>query len=122
MTEFISEAILPTPGGFDAEAMARGEPGLPAGFRWRERTFQIRRRQSQWKQSGPEIGRYRGESYLRRHYYSLVMDDGAVWTVYFVRQTPRNRSTRSACSPTAAAKQRWFLYAIDLVPIVDELP
>jgi len=111
VNEFVSEAIQPDPKRFDANAMASGLPGLPEGFRWRGRTFQIARRLGQWKQSGPEIGRYRGESYLRRHYYRLAMQDGAIWTVYFLRHAPR----RGPRKPVArlAAQQRWFLYAID---------
>jgi hypothetical protein len=41
--------------------------------------------------------------YLRRHCFKLRMDDGAVWSVYFVRQTPKSGSVRT----------RWFLYTID---------
>ena len=38
-TSFISEPIGPVDGSFDTSGMARGEPGLPQKFRWREKEF-----------------------------------------------------------------------------------
>ncbi len=105
MSEFVGEAIAGTPATFDAEAMARGEPGLPAGFRWRQADYQVVERLASWKGTSREGGRAQGELYLRRHYYKLRMSDGRVWTVYFVRQTPMSGSP----------KRRWFLYSIDQV-------
>ena len=102
MNRFISESITPIAGQFDSIAMGRGEPGLPAEFEWRGRTFKIVKKQDQWKQSSPEGRRAGAEVYLRRHYYKLLMSDSSVWTVYFVRQSPRSGST----------KRRWFLYGI----------
>jgi hypothetical protein len=99
MDEFISESIEPRGAGFDAAAMARGEPGLPPGFLWRSDSYDIVERLESWKQSSPEGGRAGGELYLRRHYYKLRMSDGTLWTVYFTRQTPR----------TGSAQRRWFL-------------
>ncbi len=103
MNEFISEPLTPLKGARDTAAMGSGEPGLPEGFTWRGTSFTVARKLEQWKQSVPYNGRPGGERYLRRHYYRLTMGDGTVWTVYFVRQTPRSGS----------AKQRWFLYTID---------
>jgi hypothetical protein len=101
LREFVSEAIEPRGGTFDTTAMGRGEPGLPAGFTWRDVSYDVDALLGQWKQSGPEKGRRRGERYLRRHVYRLRMSDGAVWTVYFTRQ------------PSGGGRQRWFLYEID---------
>ena len=103
MSEFVSEAITPDSASFDLSAMGRGEPGLPGAFRWRGVTYDVVDRLEQWKQSAREGGKRGGELYLRRHYYRLRMSDGAVWTVYFVRQTPKSGS----------AKQRWFLHTVD---------
>lgn len=103
MTEFVSEPITPHEGTFDAKPMAAGLPGLPGGFDWRGESFQIVDRLEAWKQSAPEGGRPDGERYLRRHYFCLRMSDEAVWTVYFVRQTPRSGSP----------KTRWFLYSVE---------
>ena len=100
VTEFISEILIPT-GGRNTAAMARGEPGLPAGFEWRDRHHDIVSCLAGWKESSREGGV--GELYLRRHYYRLKMADGAEWTVYFMRQRQAG----------GAAKERWFLYKID---------
>ena len=120
MTEFVSEVITAAPGHFDTQAMARGEPGLPVAFCWRDRTFRIRLVLDKWKQSGPEIGRRDGETYLRRHYFKLAMDDDTVWTVYFIRQPRPSRARRSPHIPPKAAKRRWFLYAIDTPTKIEE--
>ena len=98
--ELISEPIKPHPGTFDTSAMGRGEPGLPSGFTWRGDSVDITEELSRWKQSSRESSRPDADLYLRRHYYKLRMSDGATWTIYFERQTPR----------TGDPKQRWFLY------------
>jgi hypothetical protein len=38
---FVSEAVTPEAGSFDAAAMSRGEPGLPRAFTWRGRRFEV---------------------------------------------------------------------------------
>lgn len=103
MTELISEPITPCAGTFDTSRMARGEPGLPTGFTWRGRTADVVEELASWKQSSREGARSGGDLYLRRHYYKLRMSDGALWTVYFVRQPPRSGN----------AKMRWFLYTVE---------
>jgi hypothetical protein len=102
MIEFVSEPITPHRGTFDASSMGRGEPGVPTGFDWRGISLEILQLLESWKDSSREGSRAQGELYLRRHYYRLRMSDGAVWTVYFVRQTPRSGNPRA----------RWFLYSI----------
>ncbi|MFQ5492500.1 MAG: DUF6504 family protein [Phycisphaerae bacterium] len=99
----MSEAIEPFAGTAEAVALGRGEPGLPAGFTWRGRSYRVLRRRSQWKASAPEGGKAGGEVYLRRHYFELTMEDGAAWTVYFVRQA----------ASSGSKKRRWFLYTVD---------
>jgi hypothetical protein len=102
MADLVSEPLTPRPGAFDAAAMARGEPGMPPAFTWRGTEYEVIERLESWKASGPATG---GGTYLRRHYHKLRMSDGNVWTVYFVRQTPRSGSP----------KARWFLYTIDRI-------
>ncbi len=102
MPEFVSEPIVPVKGCFDAAAMGRGEPGLPAGFTWRGEAFSVVGLLGKWKGTSAEGGRAGGQVYLRRHYYELRMSDGSRWTVYFTRQTPKSGS----------AKIRWFLYTV----------
>jgi hypothetical protein len=101
VNEFISQPLTPL-GPFDATAMGCGLPGAPAGFVWGGVAYRIVALLETWKQSGPEGGRPEGERYLRRHWFRLRMSDGAVWTVYFLRQAPRSGS----------ARRRWFLYEV----------
>lgn len=103
MSELISEAIKPYSGTFSASRMSRGEPGLPAGFTWRDETFEVVEIIRVWKESSREGSAAQGELYLRRHYYQIHMSDDSIWTVYFIRQTPKSGNP----------KQRWFLYTID---------
>ncbi len=103
MEEFVSEPIHPHEGSFDALEMGRGLPGLPTGFSWRDAQFQIAGVMRAWKDSSREGAGAQGELYLRRHCYRLQMSDGTVWTVYFVRQTPKSGNPRT----------RWFLYSIE---------
>ena len=66
--DFVSEPIEPVAGTFDSSAMSRGEPGVPARFRWRG-----------------------GELYLRRHWFDLQTTCGRRITLYCERQT-KNRN------------------------------
>ena len=83
--------------------MGRGEPGLPTGFTWRGKTVEIAETLRAWKESSREGARASGDLYLRRHNYRLRMSDGSIWSIYFVRQTPKSGNP----------KNRWFLYTID---------
>ena len=103
MTDLISEPIRPRAGTFDTASMAHGEPGLPKSFEWRGRSFEIVEELGRWKESSREGARASGSLYLRRHHFKLRMSDGSIWTVYFVRQTPR----------AGNAKRRWFLYTME---------
>lgn len=62
--EFVSEALEPAPGAFDAAAMSRGEPGFPCAFTWRCTAYAVARIVSGWMSTGKD----RGETYLRRHW------------------------------------------------------
>ena len=103
MPELISESITPHPGTSDTLRMGRGEPGLPSGFVWRGTSLDVVQELEAWKESSREGTRAGGELYLRRHYFRLRMSDGAIWTVYCTRQTPRSGNP----------KKRWFLYTIE---------
>ncbi|MBI4582331.1 MAG: cytoplasmic protein [Planctomycetes bacterium] len=96
--EFVSEPIEPRPGRFDAAAMARGEPGLPADFTWRGRPYTVGRLLATWKTSGLDAG----DLYLRRHWYRIQTTTGEQMVLYCERH-PRNRGK---------PKARWWLYTI----------
>lgn len=95
---FVSEPIMPRAGAFDAAAMARGEPGLPAEFTWRNQQYVVAKVLNTWKTSTAESGRL----YLRRHWYRILTADGRIMTLYCQRQTQNPRNP----------KARWWLYSI----------
>jgi hypothetical protein len=94
--QFISEPIRPERGTSDATAMARGEPGLPGAFVWRDERFPVTELLETWISTGED----RGETYLRRHWYRFRTRDDATWQVYCLRQG----------KPGSA---RWWLYAVE---------
>ena len=100
--EFVSEPITPQHGSFDASAMGRGEPGLPAGFTWRDRQYRIVKLLASWKhvEASDHAG---GDRYYRKHYFEVLTDSGERMTIYAVRHTKTGESR----------KKRWWLYSID---------
>ncbi|HEY7120118.1 MAG TPA: DUF6504 family protein [Tepidisphaeraceae bacterium] len=96
--EFVSEAIEPVAGSFDASAMARGEAGVPRAFAWRGTSYVVAQVLGAWKSSSAD----RGEMYLRRHWYRVETESGERMTLYCERQA------RSA----KRAKKRWWLYSV----------
>ena len=97
--QFVSEPIEPEPGSFDRGGMARGEPGLPARFAWRGRTYTVAEVLEVWITSGKEPGG--DEMYLRRHWWQVRTAEGPVMKLYCERQKKR-RDT----------KRRWFVYSV----------
>ncbi|MHB0877293.1 MAG: DUF6504 family protein [Anaerolineae bacterium] len=102
MARFISEPIVPVAGAIEVGRMARGEPGVPARFTWREREYAIVSVLEAHKFASPEGGRPGAEMYVRRHYYTVSCLSGEVMTIYCERQARR-----------ANAKARWWLYTIE---------
>ena len=95
--QFVSEAVEPLAGTFDPAAMSRGEPGLPARFRWRGAENRVARIEQTWKTSTPD----RGEMYLRRHWFRVRCASGETMTLYCERQSKNHRRP----------KARWWLYS-----------
>lgn len=99
--EFVSELIRPVKGTFDIAAMARGKPGLPGRFIWREKEYAVDEVLEKWKESGPcKSGS--SEMYLRKHWFKIRCTGGEVMTIYFERQ-PRSKQQ---------SKKRWWLFTI----------
>jgi len=94
--EFVGEALVPTPGSFDATAMARGEAGCPREFTWRGETYAVAELLASWKGTGKD----RGETYLRRHWFRVRTTGGLTLSIYCERQS-RN---------TKKPKARWWFY------------
>ena len=100
--EFVSETIKPREGTFDAAAMTRGEPGLPAKFLWRKTEYTIAEVLEAWKETGP-CRNGSNEIYLRKHWYKIKTTDNIIMTLYFERQA---RSKKQI-------KTRWWLFSIE---------
>ena len=100
--EFVSETIKPIEGTFDAAAMTRGEPGLPAKFIWRDKEYEIAKVLEVWKETGP-CRSGSSEIYLRKHWYKIQTTDNMIMTLYFERQA-RSKNQNKA---------RWWLYTIE---------
>jgi hypothetical protein len=91
---FVSEAIVPG-GDFDVEKLARGEPGLPEFFVWRDETLRVAALRRTWRSTKSD----RGDVYVKRHWFDVLLDDGKSAVVYFERQARRGTP-------------RWWLYTI----------
>ena len=100
-TEFISEPIKPIEGTFDPAGMARGEPGLPSRFIWRDKEYTVAQVLEKWKESGP-CKSSSNEMYLRKHWFKVECTDGSEMTIYFERQ-PKSKPQ---------GKKRWWLYTV----------
>jgi hypothetical protein len=100
---FISEPIIPVEGTFDARGMARGEPGLPQKFRWREKEFAVTEVLGQGKEYG-SCRHGSGERYVRRHSYRVGTTDGAVMNIYFQRSAGKGKLT---------VRARWWIQSIE---------
>jgi hypothetical protein len=93
---FISEPLEAASASFDPEIMSQGEPSLPSAFRWRDETLAVRSTVRTWKSTKVD----RGDTYVKRHWFEIDLDDGRRATVYFERQAKRGQP-------------RWWLYTIE---------
>ena len=99
--QFVSVAIQPVIGTFDATRMSTGEPGLPQQFKWGPRTIHVARVIKSWRETGP-CHHGSGETYLRKHWYQVLTDSGDTMKIYFERQPRSGRR-----------KGRWCLFAVE---------
>jgi hypothetical protein len=88
---FVSEALVPGEAAFDTRAMARGEPGLPRKFRWRDRELTVTEVLESWREYG-DCRHGSGERYLRRHGFRVRTVDGLVLHLAFQRSFGRSRA------------------------------
>jgi phosphoribosylglycinamide formyltransferase-1 len=97
---FISEPLTPD-ASFDPLAMSRGEPGLPAKFRWRKRELVVAEVLEVSRAYG-DCKHGSGERYLRKHRFRVRTTEGAVLEIYFQRTLGKAR-----------AGARWWLQSIE---------
>lgn len=99
--QFVSEPLTPVTGSFEPAAMTRGEPGLPTGFIWRDRQYEVAEVLEAWKETGP-CKSHGSEQYLRKHWWRIRTASALQMTIYFERQ-PRSKRQ---------SKARWWLYTV----------
>ena len=101
-SEFVSEPLHPVAETLDSTGMARGEPGLPGRFVWRDEEYAVEEVIEAWKTtSGCSHGS--GETYVRRHWWRVRVTGGTELKVYFERQA---RSVRQR-------KVRWWVHSVE---------
>jgi phosphoribosylglycinamide formyltransferase-1 len=102
-SSFISEPILPVEASFDTGGMARGEPGLPQKFRWRNQEFIVSEVLERWKEHG-DCRHGSGERYVRKHGYRVRTAEGVVFRLYFQRSAGRGK---------LPIKSRWWIHSVE---------
>ena len=100
--EFISESIVPEPGSFSTELMARGLAALPGAFTWRGRRYEVVECLDHFKETSNEGSAAQGDRYLRKQIFIVRLDTGQKAQLYVQRQPSSGR----------AAKRRWYIYSI----------
>ena len=99
---FVSEPIMPLETSFDTSGMARGEPGLPHKFRWRNKDYVVAEVLEQGKEHS-DCSNGSGERYVRRHVYRIRTADGTLLQLYFQRSFGRGKFQ---------AKRRWWVQSV----------
>lgn len=93
---FISKPIVPVGGAFDVAVMSQGEPSLPGAFRFGDDVLTIAVVRRSWRTTKDD----RGDTYLKRHWYEIITQDGRTAVLYFDRGAKRGHS-------------RWYLYTLE---------
>ena len=100
---FVSETLTPLNDSFDADMMARGEPGLPHQFRWRKTEWQVAEVLESWKEHG-DCANGSGERYVRKHVYRVRVTEGSVLRLHFQRSFGRG---------SFRIKSRWWVHSME---------
>ncbi len=92
---FVSKAITPEGGSFDADRISTGEPSLPRSFEYDGVQLVVKELRRTWKSTKTD----RGDVYVKRHWFEFETTDGRTATVYFDRGAKRGQP-------------RWFLFTL----------
>lgn len=102
--QFVSEEIKAVTSTANTSAMGHGEPGLPSEFLWKKKTLHVNSVLRNWREKSPCTHSTK-ESYLRKHWYEVELENGARAKLYFER------------NPRAKARNpRWWLFSIESPP------
>ena len=83
--------------------MARGEPGLPHKFNWRNRTWTVAEVLESTKSYG-DCAHGSGERYVCKHAYRVRLTTGQILNLYFQRSFGRGRFR---------THDRWWIYSME---------
>lgn len=97
---FVSEPLIPF-GGFETSRMAQGEPGVPAGFRWRKQDYHVKAVRASGRNWG-DCTHGSGERYVRRHTYEVLTEEGLTFRISFQRTFGKSPVSR----------HRWWIHGV----------
>ncbi|HEY0613806.1 MAG TPA: DUF6504 family protein [Candidatus Elarobacter sp.] len=103
--EFVSEALAPSAECIDTGALSRGEPPLPREFGWRGERLVVGTVRRTWRSTTTD----RGDVYLARHWFEVLLADGRSAVLYFDRKSRRDRP-------------HWWLYTIEAAGAAGSAP
>ncbi len=95
MRKFVSRPLATTGDGFITPASGN-EPPVPRAFLWDGRTLVVGAVVRAWRSTKTD----RGDSYVKRHWFELEIENGVKIEVYYDRDARRGQS-------------QWWLYTID---------
>lgn len=98
---FVSDQITPVAGTFDTRGMARGEPGFPRRFIWRNEEYIVGIILDKWKELTPCKSGSK-EKYVRKHWFKIKTTNGYTMEIYFERKAKIRSKWKS----------RWWLYSV----------
>ena len=93
--KFVSRPLEPAGEGFVTAATGNAPP-VPRAFRWDGRTLTIVSVVRSWRSTKND----RGDTYLKRHWFELRTENGALIEVYYDREARRGAA-------------QWWLYTIE---------
>jgi hypothetical protein len=93
---FVSAALTPVGELLDAAGPSQGEPALPGAFRWNDEILAVASVRRTWRTTKDD----RGDTYLKRHWYEIALQDARTAVIYFDRAAKRGAP-------------HWWLYTLD---------
>jgi len=94
---FVGRPLEAIGASIGSDASGRTEPGLPNAFRFDDETLMVKMLLRTWRTNVDD----RGDTYVKRHWFEFVIDDGRRAVVYFERNVRRRNAPR------------WWLYTIE---------
>ncbi len=82
---FMSKPLVPEGASFESDDRGRFEPAVPPAFRLGDERLGVLRVLRSWRSERTD----RGDSYLKRHWFEIELDDGRIAVVYFDRGARR---------------------------------